>query len=84
MFIFLRIKLTPRSKESKIVLRGIFPGAIVQRGHDWKWGNQDGGESKKAQIVMFVISFVKHFHVDILFGILRFYGHSNGYNLLGK
>ncbi|XP_077291024.1 E3 ubiquitin-protein ligase mind bomb 2 isoform X2 [Arctopsyche grandis] len=39
------VKLTPRSKETKIVLRGIYPGALVQRGNDWSWGNQDGGST---------------------------------------
>ena len=26
----------------RIEARGIFPGAEVVRGHDWRWGNQDG------------------------------------------
>ena len=30
-------RLSPRIKA-----RGIFPGALVERGTDWRWGDQDG------------------------------------------
>lgn len=26
--------------------RGVFPGATVIRGHDWRWGDQDGGPGR--------------------------------------
>lgn len=29
----------------KVEARGIFPGAEVVRGHDWRWGDQDGKRS---------------------------------------
>lgn len=31
-----------RSVSLKIRAMGIFPGATVQRGKDWSWGDQDG------------------------------------------
>ncbi|KAK6175250.1 hypothetical protein SNE40_013753 [Patella caerulea] len=30
---------------------GIFPGAIVKRGRDWKWGDQDGGDGKTGKVL---------------------------------
>lgn len=32
-----------RSTTSKVQARGIYPNAIVTRGPDWKYDNQDGG-----------------------------------------
>ncbi|KAJ1522563.1 hypothetical protein ONE63_001749 [Megalurothrips usitatus] len=40
----------PRSGETKVPLKGIFIGARVVRGHDWDWGNQDGGEGKTGRV----------------------------------
>ena len=30
--------------------RGVFPGARVVRGHDWKWGDQDGGLGREGSV----------------------------------
>lgn len=50
----LRVKLTSRLNESKLPVRGIFIGATVQRGHDWKWANQDGGEGMFISIITYI------------------------------
>lgn len=58
---YFRVKLTPRCNEFKVLVKGIFTGALVQRGHDWKWGNQDGGEGNEhfeKQIYIFLIFFL--------------------------
>lgn len=34
-------------------IRGIFSGAVVRRGQDWKWDDQDGGEGKLGDVVGF-------------------------------
>ncbi|KAG0711656.1 E3 ubiquitin-protein ligase MIB2 [Chionoecetes opilio] len=39
-----------RKNAEKIPLQGIFSGAKVQRGPDWDWGNQDGGEGKHGKV----------------------------------
>ncbi|GBP55464.1 E3 ubiquitin-protein ligase MIB2 [Eumeta japonica] len=44
------IYLTQRSAESKLCVKGIFSGAIVKRGHNWKWDNQDGGAGKTGTV----------------------------------
>ncbi|KAK6175251.1 hypothetical protein SNE40_013754 [Patella caerulea] len=30
---------------------GIFPGATVKRGRDWKWKDQDGGDGKTGKVI---------------------------------
>ena len=37
-----RILVPPRKNARKVVAKGLFPNAIVVRGHDWKWEDQDG------------------------------------------
>ena len=34
--------MSSRLEGERVAVRGIFAGARVSRGHDWKWGNQDG------------------------------------------
>ena len=36
------IDTTPRSTATKVTSRGMCPGAMVVRGFDWDWGDQDG------------------------------------------
>ena len=36
------VRVPVRSTSRKVESLGIFPGATVVRGRDWKWGNQDG------------------------------------------
>ena len=38
----IRTRVNLRARSLRIEARGIFPGAEVVRGHDWRWGNQDG------------------------------------------
>ena len=39
-----------RSSSRRIVLRGIYPGCRVMRGHDWNWKDQDGGPGKVLNV----------------------------------
>ena len=41
-FIHYRTRVPSRARSLRIEARGIFLGAEVVRGHDWRWGNQDG------------------------------------------
>ena len=34
--------LLPRADMRKLTAYGLFQGALVSRGHDWRWGDQDG------------------------------------------
>ena len=36
------MNVPPRARSTAVEARGIFPGAKVVRGHNWKWKNQDG------------------------------------------
>ncbi|CAH3156860.1 unnamed protein product, partial [Porites lobata] len=44
------IPVGKRSNFTKQQSRGLFPGARVTRGRDWKWGDQDGGGSHVGQL----------------------------------
>ena len=37
-----RVNVPARSRSTSVEVKGIFPGAKVIRGHDWKWKDQDG------------------------------------------
>ena len=37
-----RTMIPPRALSKRLQARGMFPGAHIVRGHDWRWGNQDG------------------------------------------
>ena len=39
---YYRTRIPSRARSLRIEARGIFPGAEVVRGHNWRWGNQDG------------------------------------------
>lgn len=41
---------SPTHHPLRIPASGIFKGAKVVRGHDWDWGNQDGGEGKLGDV----------------------------------
>ena len=49
-FLLLRIPVGKRSNFTKRQSRGLFPGARVTRGRDWKWGDQDGGGGHVGQL----------------------------------
>jgi hypothetical protein len=36
------VTVPARSESAKEFVYGIFPGARIVRGLDWKWGDQDG------------------------------------------
>ena len=46
-----RTKVGKRRGTSRLQAKGIFPGAKVVRGPDWKWENQDGGEGKEGVVI---------------------------------
>ena len=37
-----RVLVPARARSPSLRIMGIFPGSKVMRGHNWKWGNQDG------------------------------------------
>ena len=45
------VPVDPRKKSKKIPLKGLFNGARVFRGLDWRWENQDGGDGKRGKII---------------------------------
>ncbi|XP_078454747.1 E3 ubiquitin-protein ligase MIB2-like isoform X5 [Lampetra planeri] len=45
------VQVPVRHMARKVPLKGIFPEAVVIRGADWKWGNQDGGEGGKGLVL---------------------------------
>ncbi|XP_033725516.1 E3 ubiquitin-protein ligase MIB2-like [Pecten maximus] len=45
------VTVTKRSAETKIRAMGIFPGAKVQRGAHWEFGDQDGGIGARGTVV---------------------------------
>ena len=44
--------------------QGIFPGAVVVRGADWRWGDQDGKPVKNSEEIIYQMRFEPtHFRV---------------------
>ena len=41
-YIVYRMKVQPRRVSRAVEVFGTFPGAVVVRGHDWTWKDQDG------------------------------------------
>ena len=37
-----RVRVSSRCEGDRLAVRGIFSGAQVTRGADWRWGDQDG------------------------------------------
>lgn len=46
-----RVRVPSRNGSVKIEMKGIFVGAKVVQGHDWEWGQQDGGKGTKYQTI---------------------------------
>ena len=44
----IRTRVHWRARSLRIEARGIFPGAEVVRGRDWRWGNQDGKQPQQT------------------------------------
>ena len=38
----IRVRLQCRSESKKVMSKGVFEQAVVVRGRDWMWKNQDG------------------------------------------
>ena len=52
-----KVLLAARFESKKIAARGIFPGAQVVRGVDWRWGGQDGTVCACASLILYNIQF---------------------------
>ncbi len=37
-------RVTLRHQQRRVAVKGLFPGAKVMRGRNWRWGDQDGKE----------------------------------------
>ena len=46
-----RTKVRCRYQSGRVAARGVFPGATVVRGEDWRWGDQDGGPGREGTVV---------------------------------
>ena len=46
------MKVPPRSQclDARLIAKGIFKGAVVVRGADWDWGDQDGGSGGQGKV----------------------------------
>lgn len=44
------VMVNKRQGGHKIQSKGTFAGAVVKRGPDWDWGNQDGGPQEKGLV----------------------------------
>ncbi|CAL1544065.1 unnamed protein product [Lymnaea stagnalis] len=44
-------KVPKRQESQKVNVMGIFPKAVVCRGHDWKWRDQDGSNYTEGRVV---------------------------------
>ena len=40
-----------RYKSGRVPVKGVFVGARVVRGGDWRWGNQDGSAGKEGTVL---------------------------------
>lgn len=49
--ILYRTRVLCRYRSRCVPARGMFPGARVVRGHDWRWNDQDGGEGKEGTVL---------------------------------
>ena len=56
---FHRTRVPPRRSSRKGVAKGLFVGATVVRGRDWKWENQDGKQCMKYIIKQLTKSMVR-------------------------
>ena len=46
-----RTKVQCRYTSRRVPARGVFPGATVVRGRDWRWSDQDGGPGKEGTVL---------------------------------
>ena len=46
-----RTRVKCRYLSRRVPARGVFPGATVVRGPDWRWGDQDGGLGSEGTVV---------------------------------
>lgn len=46
-----RTKVRCRYQSRRVPARGVFQGARVVRGHDWRWNDQDGGAGKEGTVL---------------------------------
>lgn len=68
LFDNISVRVSPRHGSVKIEKKGIFVGAKVVQGHDWEWGQQDGG---KGMLIFNLISSHIFFDADFLILVIR-------------
>jgi E3 ubiquitin-protein ligase mind-bomb len=44
------VKVAKRADSERLTAKGMFVGAVVVRGHDWNWNDQDGGSTKTGRV----------------------------------
>ena len=44
------VPVGPRAGEPRLEVRGLYPGATVERGPDWRFGDQDGGRGGRGVV----------------------------------
>ena len=59
------MEMPSRQMSEKVKLWGIFPGAKVKRGPDWKWENQDGTYQNVYSRLPDDTEILKHFDSDL-------------------
>ena len=47
-----RVIVPPRKSSKTVIAKGFFADAVVVRGHDWLWGDQDGMNTPQIQILI--------------------------------
>ena len=51
IFVCDRMRVGCRYQSDHVAARGVFVGARVVRGRDWRWGDQDGGAGREGTVV---------------------------------
>ena len=50
-----RVLVPARSGGRRVKAKGFFKGAVVSRGKDWSWDDQDGGSPLCVQYVIYLV-----------------------------
>ena len=80
MSLFFSIHVGKRTNFTKVQSKGLFPGARVSRGRDWKWGDQDGGNGRVGTLAEITAwSEVQRSGAKVVWTILRNNTYRTGY-----
>ena len=53
------VRLGSRMLTRRVMSQGIFAGAVVRRGADWRWGDQDGVSNRHTYMYMYLTIFLR-------------------------